>query len=482
MPKKSRRHTTLDYNFIPDDIVSYNSIEALNILCSADDILDRMRYDNNLLFKNMRNENFTVEDILSSDEECRCKMGWGVRPYVNKYFCIPCEMMRRISSSIKVPEDRIIKIEVGKYEGKKIHITSFLDEYKKYYNNDSFQEIFDTMINRQVFFELCDNSFIEFHKKTKLYMTDSYMVNYIFNCIFITNKMMKYKMPNYPDYIWSYYCDKEVKILRNLTVGFNEVMNNETFQVKNKMATAHTNLNPLKLDIVKSILLQLVSSLHFLSKYAFIHGKPNVSELRFTLKPVNYKYDNVAITSPFTLHIQPTINSSLSFETDKGNIVRLGYNPNPIITDNFEFPINNREIIVNFYKTDKTTKDVIPMLPEIADKMTFCYKVGENNKRNFIKFTNNYAIPFMQSSFDFYCFIISLMCEDSFYVTFIEDIQMQRIWYNLWFAPEYEKMMEDLAKLKTNINVGHDDIINMVSRYTLRTDAIKFFWEFLKMD
>ena len=88
----------------------------------------------------------------------------------------------------------------------------------------------------------------------------------------------------------------------------------------------------------------------------------------------------------------------------------------------------------------------------------------------------------MQSSFDFYCFIISLMCEDSFYVTFIEDIQMRRIWYNLWFAPEYEKMMEDLAKLKTNINVGHDDIINMVSRYTLRTDAIKFFWEFLKMD
>lgn len=482
MPKKSRRFTTPDYNFIPDDILPYSSLEILNILCSADDILDRMRYDNNILFKNMRNEIFSITEVLSVDELCMCKMGWGIRPYVNKYFCIPCELMRRLSSTIKVPEDRILKIEVGKYEGRRIHITSFLDTYSPYYNDDIYQGIFTTMINKQNILELCDNSFIDFHKKTKLYLTNSYMTNYIMNCIFITNKMMKYKMPNFPDYVWSYYCDKEVKILRNTTVGFNEILNNENFQVKNKLATAHTNLNPLKIEVVKSILLQLVSTLHFLCKYAYIHGKANISELRFTIKNVSYKYDGINISAPFILHIQPTINSSLSFESDKGTIFRLGYNPNVIPTDKLDFPINNREVIINFYKTDKTSKDDIPMLPQIADKMTYCYKVGEHNVSSFVNLTNNYSIPLMHSTFEFYCFIISLMCEDSFYVSFIEDIQMQRIWYNLWFAPEYENMMQNLAQLKTNIKVEHQDIINMVSRYTLRTDAIKFFWEFLKMD
>ena len=482
MPKKSRRYTTPDYNFIPDDIIPYSSLEVFNILCSADDIIDRMRYDNNILFKNMRNELFKIDDVLSTDDECLCKMGWGVRPYVNKYFCVPCELMRRLSSSVKVPEDKILKIEVGKYEGRKIHITTFLDTYNNYYNDESFQGIFTTMISKQINLELCDNAFIDFHKKTKLYLTNSYMTNYIMNCIFITNKMMKYKMPNVPDYVWSYCCDKEVKILRNTTVGFNEILNSEAFQVKNKLATAHTNLNPLKIEIVRSILLQLVSSLHFLSKYAYIHGKANISEVRFTVKPVSYKYEGVSISSPFILHIQPTINSSLSFESDKGNIIRLGYNSNITTINSFDFPINNREIIINFYKTDKISKDDVLMLPEISDKMTYCYKVGEHNINSFINFTNNYSIPLIHSSFEFYCFIISLMCEDSFYVSFIEDIQMQRIWYNLWFAPEYEKMMQDLAQLKTNIKVEHQDILNMVSSYTLRTDAIKFFWEFLKMD
>ena len=482
MPKKSRRYTTPLYNFIPDDIVSYNNVNILKMLCSADDILDRMRYDSNIIFKNLRNEVFDICDTLPMDEECHCDMGWGIRPYVNKYYCISCELLRRLSTSVKVPENKILDIIVGKYKGNKIQIIKETDKFGVYINNPKYQLIYDSLIERQVKLELVEKSHIDFLTNSKIYTTSSHTTNYIMTCVFITNKMMKYKMPNFPDYVWSFYCNKNVHIVKNVTSSFNDIINNDNFQKTNKMATAHTNLNPLKLSIVKSILLQLVSSLHFLSKYAYIHGMPNVNSLKFTMKNINYKYDNVTISSPFILHIQPSYYSSFTFDSDKGNSFRIGYCKNEFIDDFTKLPISNRELMVNYYKSNKISEEELFIHPDIAENLSYCFKVGQENINLYKNLTNEHCIPILTSSFEFYCFMISLMCEDSFYVTFIEDVQMQRLWYNLWFSTEYNKMMEDLQQLKLKINVEHNDIVDMVSRYTLRVDAIRYFWDHIKLD
>jgi hypothetical protein len=142
MPKKSRRYTTPVYNFIPDDIIPYSSINVLKVICSADDILDRMRYDSNIIFRNLRNEIFDITDTLPMDEECLCDMGWGVRPYVNKYYCIACELLRRLSTSIKVPENKIIDIVVGKYKGNKIQIVKEVDKFTVYSSNSNFHHVY----------------------------------------------------------------------------------------------------------------------------------------------------------------------------------------------------------------------------------------------------------------------------------------------------------------------------------------------------
>jgi hypothetical protein len=482
MPKKSRRYITPDYNFIPDDIIPYTSIEVLRAVCSADDILDRMRYDNNILFKNLRYENFNVKEVLSTDSNCMCKMGWGIRPFVNRYYCIPCEFLRRLSSTVKVPENKMLKIEVGKYAGNDYQVNLFEGNYEEYTTREDCQYLYDTMIYQQTKLGLTDTTFVNFLTKTQMYTTSSPITNYIMACIFITNKMTKYKMPNIPDYVWSYQCEKTVKVVSRTTLTFNDIINNSSFQKKNTVATAHTNLNPLKDSIVKSILLQLVSSLHFLSKYAFIHGAPNISNLKFSLKNVNYKYEDVNITAPFTLHIQPTVNSSFSFESDNGNNIRLGCVKDDVNNPFITYPIKNREVIINYYKTDTIPGEEIPMLPEISDKLTYCYRIGNDNINIFSKLMTGYSIPLMDTSFEFYCFMISLMCEDSFYVSFMEDIQLQRIWYNLWLAPEYATLMEELHKLKLNIKVEQNDILNLLSKYTLRSDALKYFWDFLKLD
>ena len=94
-----------------EEVVDYSSTKSLETLCSADDIISRMKYDNTLIFNDLRKGIISVDKFLPIDPFCLSKMGWGERPYVNKNSCIGCEMLRRISPSIRVPENKIIDIE-----------------------------------------------------------------------------------------------------------------------------------------------------------------------------------------------------------------------------------------------------------------------------------------------------------------------------------------------------------------------------------
>ena len=40
MKKSSRRHNTPEFNFVPEDLISYDSCQCSQSLCSADDILN----------------------------------------------------------------------------------------------------------------------------------------------------------------------------------------------------------------------------------------------------------------------------------------------------------------------------------------------------------------------------------------------------------------------------------------------------------
>jgi hypothetical protein len=87
------------------------------------------------------------------------------------------------------------------------------------------------------------------------------------------------------------------------------------------------------------------------------------------------------------------------------------------------------------------------------------------------------GLPILQGSFEFYCFLISLLCEDSFYTTFIENEKLRTIWYSLWKENEYESVNSNLLKLKTKDVIEYEDITGFVSKYYLRSDALKHFWE-----
>jgi hypothetical protein len=55
-------------------------------------------------------------------------------------------------------------------------------------------------------------------------------------------------------------------------------------------------------------------------------------------------------------NIQPTVNSSFFFESDKSNNIRIGYCKDDIKESDLTYPIKNREVIVNYYRTDTDVK------------------------------------------------------------------------------------------------------------------------------
>jgi hypothetical protein len=243
-----------------------------------------------------------------------------------------------------------------------------------------------------------------------------------------------------------------------------------------KCATAQTKISPLNESVVMSIIKQITVILSFLSRYAFNHGKPCLEYIRFTNKHCNYKYGEIIIDSPITVHLEPSFNSSISFETDLG-ISRICYNNDMEKIPNFaNIPVEHIDITITEQMRSliKKNNDIIPSFPELEGRLVYCYKIG-NKLSNFVSYNNRLNIPIVNSSFDFYCFLISLLFEDSFYTTFMENIYLKNIWSNLWKKNELDSITKEINALKTKDELYYEEIAIFLSKYYLRTDAVKYF-------
>lgn len=477
MSKRSRRYNTPDFNFIPEDICSYKSCSTLQSCCSADEILDRVKCDSNLIFKSIREGNPDILSVLPVDDNCMCDIGRGKRPYVNKQYCIGCEMLRRINSDVKLNGNKTIRIEVGKHIGKVLYVNEYEVKYGTYEENEELTAVLKKLTEYENQLYLLDDNFYDIYQRTRILSTTSSVTNYIATCVFINNKLLKYKIPNHTPYEWSYACKNKVYIIEPKTMSFLDVSNIESFQKSIRSPIAKTKVNALNEDIVFGILRQLTTSLHFLSKYSFIHGCPSIDFIRFSMKSCNYKYGNVVVTCPVTLHIKPSFLASIAYEDDSGKHTRLVFSniqPGQELLN--EYPIETTDIIINYKKRNVGDNQNIPMMDNLTEYFSYSYKIG-NRLFNFTNFTNNYGIPLLHSSFEFYCFLLSLLCEDSFYETFMLNNDLRSAWYSLWRASEYEEMMEDLMKLKSNDHLDNEQLSKFLTNYTLRSDALKHFWD-----
>ena len=477
MSKKSRRHNTPEFNFVPEDVISYTEYESIYNLCSADDIINRIKYDSILAFKNIRQGILDLNLTYVNDESCMCDLGRAKRPYVNKYTCNACQIIRRITEDVKIDKSNIINILTGRYEGKSFKVLEYDETFETYEYNETLNLVNREYAKMEYNLNLLEDNYYNLYKKTKCKATKSNITNYIISSIFINNKMIKYKLPNLILFDWTFYCGDKTKVCKTTHFKFMELNNLHSLSKNLKSATAQVKICPLNDTVVLEILKQLIVILHFLSKYAFIHGRPCIEYLQFTNKPCVYKYGDIQVESPVTLHLDPSLYTSLTYETDDGEFIRMkSINQFSLNSELINFPIESVDIMVNYKPKNTVDNYNIPLITDLRNHLVYCYKVG-NKLDKLISLHTSFGVPILQSSFEFYCFLISLLCEDSFYTTFIENHKLRTIWYSLWKESEYEKVNNDLLKLKTKDVIEYEDITSFVSQYYLRSDSLKHFWE-----
>lgn len=477
------------------DIIPYSTSMCLKELCSADQIFDRIRYDRSLLFRNLRKMEplkfwNPFENVFSKDEHCLCQGGWGQRPYVNKQFCVGCEMMRRISRGMEIPEDSILRIESGNYTGHNYSLVICENIFIPYERTHSYETVSTILLNKLYAMHLFDPVLKEMNENTFYYSTISPIVNYITICVILQNKLQKYKIPTFPLFEWAYQCGKNTYILENFPdMGFGTLENiieTPDYVKGPKSPTARRShamtINPA---ILVSILKQLTSTLHFLSRYSFTHGNPNIRYLAFTKRPCYYKYDEVEITGPITLHLIPSNDSAITSENDNGEYYRFLNSNYAKYTKEYECLVEKVEPILAKKFIDpmeSKSGSIIPSLPEIEDNLVYGYKIGIC-QNNFKEILTQKGVPLMNLSFDLYMFLFSLMTEESFYISFSENNDLMNIWQEMFKHSEYESIMNDLKLLRdqeSDESVSFQEILDVMSKYTFRADAVKFFWESLK--
>ena len=494
---KRQAETTYAEIVVPDrDACGYDHTHCLKELSSADHILDRVRVDRSMVFKNIRKMSPVVdtwhpfEGIFSVDEKCVCQGGWGPRPYVNKQFCAGCEMMRRISKGIKIPEDSMITIEYGSYTSHSYSIVSCENIFLPYERTKEYEPLSNILLGKLESMNLYEPVYREVNEKTFYYSTISPIVNYINICIILQNKLHKYKIPTIPLFEWAYQCGKNTYILEaypNMGFGTLEnIIETSDFVKGPKSPTARrSHAMTINHNILVSILKQLVSTLHFLSKYSFTHGNPNIRHIAFTKKPCYYKYDDVEISAPLTLHLIPSNDSAITVENDNGEYYRYLNSGYIKFTKEYDYIVEKVDIFIGKKLpniSNNHTKDLIPTLPDLDDNLVYGYKIGVC-KNNFKDVMTQKGIPLLNQSFDFYMFMFSLLSEESFFTSFSEHSALMGLWKDMFKFSEYEEMMNDLKVLRTQESdepVSFSEILDVMSKYTFRSDAINFFWESLK--
>ncbi len=106
------------------------------------------------------------------------------------------------------------------------------------------------------------------------------------------------------------------------------------------------------------------------------------------------------------------------------------------------------------------------------------YKIRDKN--SFIPYIRHLGIPLFYSSFDLYAFFISLMCSSNFYEEVMTDSLLLQIWQQLWIPSEYDIMMASFVTFRLQENMNFNLILDFLSSYHLRCDALECTWNSIK--
>jgi len=264
----------------------------------------------------------------------------------------------------------------------------------------------------------------------------------------------------------------------------------------------HFAFTPLKNTITRTIIVQLLVTLLELSKINFSHGTPSIHAIIFNKDPVSYSYDGVHVAGPITLQITDLWNSSATFND-------VHYFPKNIRSTMhlergmFVPEISTKTVsMAHCYDVgaiDVTTPVVCPAtLTTCPDANT--YALCKPQSTTLYRLTNStidiynamrhIGFPLYVGSFDLYCFMVSLMCDKSFFDSVTQDDRLYRLWSMMWLIedlPTVERMIRDVHDVEArgdtvpNNRVASNIAIDIIRGRWLRCDIVKYLWSLIKL-
>lgn len=361
------------------------------------------------------------ESPFCIDINCRCCMGYGDRR--SAFSCSQCKNISKLKDFRK-PE-LTFKIQCGVNSGKEIIILphEISNLFICYYDNFNLKKNGDCRF-------ICSDSFTN----RTLIMTA------------ITKIFKDKKLPNTINFYNAFVCgNKGYSMLENPTIG--------SLDNLHKISEYHTKpenmCSPFLCKITKTIITQLVITLNELSHIQFSHGNPSIESLAFGSEHVSYKYEGINVIGDINLKIVNFWKSSATFSNNR-------YFSNDIKSQlHLECNILHH-----------------PIETMIVDNCKY-YKIGYNNIDSLMSM-NNTGISIFLGSFDLYCFFVSLMCDQSFYMSVMKDNDLNLLWKSIWLIEDLdkvEKLICDHHCLDIQVN-NFETTINIICKLWLRCDVI----------
>jgi hypothetical protein len=500
----------------------YHDLECCEWTRGIDTLLFRYKQDRdqitNLILEEpeeLINTIWKSESPLAIDNECRCQMGKGeIR---SPFACAQCKSLRRIIDFRLGGTERGFQIECGDSAGTNLIVAS--SEI-----NAPFLALDMDAARRARFYVQ------QYHNLTicgtpdisDLYCItgDSFTIRTLI--VWMIRRIFDEKnLPHCPLVHTAFIC-------RGIGYSLYDLPSIGSISDLHKIADYH-EINPrdvglksqhfayarLKSSIARTIIVQLLVILLELMEVNFSHGTPSMHGLVFTKDPVSYAYNGVHVEGPITVQISDLWNASATFNG-------IHYFPKNVkssmyLEKNMFVPeIASKKVSmahchdVGAVVEDDKDQCYEPIQQPIVcpATMTTCpddvtYSVCKPQNVTVYKLTNttldiynamrHIGFPLYVGSFDFYCFMVSLMCDKSFFDAVKNDDRLYRLWSMMWLIedlPVIERKIEQahqidqISVMETgglpNRRTASNIAIEIIRGAWLRCDVVKFIWSLVK--
>ncbi len=477
---------------------------------NVDNMLDSFQKDRNYIVSLIKNntgkliaELWTPSSPICMDKKCLFSMGTSQQVYsleeriegntiinenvVNFYSCPQCKNMKRLLDFKTNEIGKPFFIECGSRAGCQLIVTQECLA-KLYIIKETPPKTVAKILNSEYIDDLnrcsagCNTDIctIKNYNKINYLGLDPYTNNVLINWV-INNRMMELNIPNIINMEIGFVCGNngyclyehcDIGRLRHLQ-EYPDYLDHSCRP--SPTATADDKIAISK-DVVKGIIMQLFATLHALKEFDFSHGNPCSRTLLLKSDPCSYMYDGVHVECPLTIKLCDFHQSGITVNNNRlynksvvadESISRRSYKPILESTQITKFEFDNKGVIIN---------------PEKVSIYRLKNPSGYYEESIVFMYIKHLGLPLYQTSFDAYCYMISLMSDRSFYTTVMNDESMYSMWRNMWLPDEFSKVQEMVRKLHdipdpvTKVEL----VIKYLAGYGLRCDMIDHGWNMIK--